>query len=125
VSKTVLVVEDNPMNSKLIGDILEVMGLSFQCAETGAEGFRLAKELCPDLILMDIQLPDTSGLDVVAKVRAEPSLKDVAIVALTAFAMKGDADNFIAAGCDGYLSKPFNLQNLMTVIREYLKLEAA
>jgi two-component system, cell cycle response regulator DivK len=123
--QTVLVVEDNPLNMKLIGSILEFLKLDCVCAENGKMGFALAQHTRPDLILMDMQLPDISGLDVVALIKGEDSLRHIPIIALTAFAMKGDAEKFLAGGCDAYLAKPFNMPDFMATVQKHLPQEKA
>lgn len=123
--QTVLVVEDNPLNMKLIGSILEFLKLNCVAAEDGRTGFALAQETKPDLILMDMQLPDISGLDVVQLIKAEESLRHIPIIALTAFAMKGDAEKFLAGGCDAYLAKPFNMPDFMASVQKLLPKEQA
>jgi two-component system cell cycle response regulator DivK len=123
--QTVLVVEDNPLNMKLISSILEFLKLTCVSAENGMTGFARAQETRPDLILMDMQLPDISGLEVVQMIKGEETLRHIPIIALTAFAMKGDAEKFIAGGCDAYLAKPFAMPDFMASIQKLLPQERA
>ena len=118
--QTVLVVEDNALNMKLIGNILEFLNLNCVAASDGRSGFARALETKPDLILMDMQLPDISGLEVVKLIKADDALKAIPIIALTAFAMKGDAEKFLAGGCDAYVAKPFNMPEFMAAVRKLL-----
>ena len=107
-TKTVLVVEDNELNMKLFHDLLEVHGYRILQTGNGDEAFRLAMEEQPDLILMDIQLPEKSGLDVTAEIKAEPSTRDIPVIAVTANAMRGDRERCLEAGCDEYFTKPID-----------------
>ena len=109
MATTVLIVEDNERNMKLFRDLLAANGYETVQSETGFGGYELAREHRPDLILMDIQLPDISGLDVIKWLKDDQELKAIPIIALSAFAMEGDEEEFRAAGCDGYLSEPISV----------------
>ncbi|MEM9840019.1 MAG: response regulator, partial [Pseudomonadota bacterium] len=97
---TILVVEDNDLNMKLFHDLLEVQGYNILQTGDGDEAYRLAMKHRPDLILMDIQLPEKSGLEVTREIKAEPELRDIPIIAVTAFAMRDDEERIRSAGCD-------------------------
>jgi len=109
----ILIIEDSPVNMLLTVAILERAGHAAVQAETAAEGLALARNQRPDLILMDIQLPDMDGLDATRLLRADPRTSDIPVIALTAFAMKGDAELMRDAGCDGYITKPIRYQEFL------------
>ncbi|GGY54473.1 response regulator [Parvularcula lutaonensis] len=119
-AKTILVVEDNELNMKLFHDLLEVQGYNILQTGDGNEALRLAKENHPDLILMDIQLPEKSGLDVTREIKAEPSIRDIPVIAVTAFAMKDDEERIRAAGCDDYLAKPISVTEFLEKVKRVL-----
>jgi two-component system cell cycle response regulator DivK len=121
-SERVLVVEDNEKNMKLVRDVLRFHGFDVSEAATGAEGVRRATSDAPDLILMDIQLPDIDGVTALQQIRADPTARRCPIVALTAFAMHNDRRKFIEAGFDGYLTKPISVRELPVRVREFLEL---
>jgi two-component system cell cycle response regulator DivK len=106
----ILIVEDNDKNLKLVRDLLQFKGYRTLEAETAEDGFQLAQDHQPDLILMDIQLPGTDGTTALHWLRAEPLTAAIPVVALTAFAMKNDRQHFLDAGFDGYLDKPINVK---------------
>jgi CheY-like chemotaxis protein len=106
MTPTILVVEDNRDNMNLMEYLLKAFGYTPLLATTAADGVRLAREQRPDLILMDIQMPEMDGYDATAAIRSDPGLKDTRVVAVTAFAMVGDAERIMASGFDGYMSKP-------------------
>jgi CheY-like chemotaxis protein/signal transduction histidine kinase/HAMP domain-containing protein len=118
--KTILVVEDNPDNMFTITELLGEMDCEIITAEDGLQGVQSAKESKPHLILMDIQLPELSGLDATKQIKAIPELASIPIIAMTAKAMKGDKENILAAGCDGYISKPLDTQEVIKVIHQWL-----
>ena len=120
MSKTILVVEDNAMNMKLFCEILEGMGVTSLCAPDGKTGLELAADRRPDLILLDMQLPDISGLDIAQAIKADDDLKHIPIIAVTASVMKGDEERIMASGCDVYVSKPVQIAEFMRVIRQTL-----
>lgn len=118
--KTVLIVEDNELNMKLFHDLLEAHGYNTLQTKDGREALKLAREHRPDLILMDIQLPEVSGLQVAQWIRADDDLKSIPIVAVTAFAMKGDEEKIREGGCEAYLAKPISVVNFLETIAKYL-----
>jgi two-component system cell cycle response regulator DivK len=115
--KTILVVEDNELNMKLFHDLLEVQGYRILQTDNGDGAFAIAKENQPDLILMDIQLPQKSGLDVTREIKSEPSTQHIPIIAVTAFAMKDDEERIRAAGCDDYLAKPISVTEFLEKVK--------
>jgi two-component system, cell cycle response regulator DivK len=119
--KTILVVEDNDINLKLLGEILVTHGYHVLKTKDGLEAFRLARLYRPDLILMDIQLPDVSGLEVTKLLKADDDLKSIPVVAVTAFAMKGDEERIRAGGCEGYLAKPVAIDDLLRTVSAFLQ----
>ena len=118
--KKVLVVDDNKDNIFLIRYILQKSGYQVIEAIDGLSGVRLAIEEKPDLILMDIQLPDIDGLEATQRIRESGANGNVPIIALTAFAMSGDRDRALAAGCTGYITKPINVKSFTNAIEKYL-----
>lgn len=119
-AKKVLVVEDNEVNRELMKDILEMQDYTVLLAGDGEEGVRIAKEQIPNLILMDIQLPKMDGLKATELLRADAVTSNIPIIALTAFAMKGDEDIFIKAGMNAYISKPISIKSFLGTIKSYL-----
>ncbi|OYX15180.1 MAG: two-component system response regulator [Rhizobiales bacterium 32-66-8] len=117
--KTVMIVEDNELNMKLFHDLLEAHGYRTVETRNGIEAMGLAREHRPDLILMDIQLPEVSGLEVTKWLKADPELKAIPVVAVTAFAMKGDEERIRAGGCEAYLSKPISVAKFLETVRQY------
>lgn len=117
--KTVMIVEDNELNMKLFHDLLEAHGYRTVETRNGIEAMGLAREHMPDLILMDIQLPEVSGLEVTKWLKADPDLKGIPVVAVTAFAMKGDEERIRAGGCEAYLSKPISVAKFLATVKEY------
>ena len=115
--KSVLVIEDNMDNMLLICDILEANGYSVLQAETGLKGVAMAEEHMPDFIILDIQLPDIIGNEVLARIRSNEKTINIPVVAMTSYAMAGDRERLLAAGCDGYVEKPIN----PTIVMEQLK----
>src|SRR5262245_39986519 len=109
MSKTVMIVEDNELNMKLFHDLLEAHGYDTIGTRNGIEALDLARKHRPDLILMDIQLPEVSGLEVTKWLKEDPELKAIPVVAVTAFAMKGDEERIREGGCEAYLSKPISV----------------
>jgi two-component system, cell cycle response regulator DivK len=116
----ILIVEDNEKNLKLVRDILQFRGYRTLEAGTAEEGISLAGEHRPDLILMDIQLPDMDGGTALQQLRAEPSTAGIPVVALTAQAMAGDRERLLGAGFDGYLTKPINIREFPDQVRRFL-----
>jgi CheY-like chemotaxis protein len=117
----VLIVEDNPVNLRLAQFLLEKRGFSVRKATTGAECLTEMTRELPDIVLMDIQLPGEDGLAVTRKIRSDPRMAAVVVVALTAHAMAGDREKILAAGCDGYIAKPVDPQGLPSEVSRYLK----
>jgi two-component system cell cycle response regulator DivK len=118
--KTVLVVEDNELNLELVRDVLEFNGYLVRQARTGQEGIDAARAEALDLILMDLQLPDMDGREVLAEIRALGVSREMTpSVAVTAFAMKGDEERFLAAGFDGYIAKPIDVTTFADEIQRY------
>ena len=120
MAKTVMIVEDNELNMKLFHDLLEAHGYRTVETRSGVEAVELARAHRPDLIIMDIQLPEISGLDVTRKLKADPELKMIPVVAVTAFAMKGDEERIRAGGCEAYLSKPISVAKFLQTVRQYV-----
>lgn len=116
----VLIVEDNPRNLKLVRDLLAFAGYRTLDASNGEDGVALARAHRPDLVLMDVQLPGIDGVEALARVRADPEIADLRVVALTAFAMKDDRERFLAAGFDGYLEKPLSVRDFPAQIEAIL-----
>ena len=117
----ILVVEDDEDNRVLLTRILEAQGYSVCEAGDGGEAIKLAAAETPDLVLMDMGLPVMSGFDAAKKIKEDPELRRIPIVALTAFAMEQDRQKVMAAGCDGYITKPYDIFDLLDRIKEYLK----
>jgi len=115
----ILVVEDNDKNMKLFRDVLHATGYQILEASTGGQALALACEHRPALVLMDIQLPDMDGLEVLGRLRADERSAAIPVLAVTAQAMRGDRERFIAAGFDGYLSKPVDVDELLATIGWY------
>lgn len=118
--KCILIVEDNELNTKLFRDLLDANGYRTVHTADGMEVIDIAKAEKPDLILMDIQLPEISGLEITAWLKKDELLKDIPVVALTAFAMKGDEEKIIAGGCQGYLSKPISIVTFLATVKKFL-----
>ncbi|MEO1189636.1 MAG: response regulator [Pseudomonadota bacterium] len=118
--KTVLIVEDNELNMKLFRDLLEVKGYQTLEARTGPEALECLKNNRPDLILMDIQLPEISGLEVTQKIKSDASLAEIPIIAVTAFAMKGDEERIRQGGCEDYIAKPISVAAFLEKVKRYL-----
>jgi CheY-like chemotaxis protein len=121
-NETILVVDDNAMNLKLARMLLEAKGYKIHTAVDGFEALKLAEELHPlHLILLDIQLPGIDGFEVARRLKENPATREIPVVALTAYAMKGDEEKARAAGCDGYITKPIDTTKLPVQIRSYLE----
>lgn len=120
MTKTVLIVEDNELNMKLFRDLLEAHGVATIETRSGMEVLELAREKKPDLVLMDIQLPEVSGLDVTKWLKNDEELKSIPVIAVTAFAMKGDEEKIRQGGCEDYISKPISVTRFLEVIQTYL-----
>ena len=120
MAKTVLIVEDNELNMKLFHDLLEAHGYDTLETNNGNAVLDMARQNKPDLILMDIQLPEVSGLDVTKWLKDDEELKHIPVIAVTAFAMKGDEQKIREGGCEDYISKPISVTNFIEVIQKYL-----
>ncbi len=120
MAKTVLVVEDNELNMKLFHDLLEASGYNIVQTRNGLEAIDLAREHRPDLILMDIQLPEVSGLEVTKWIKEDDDLRTIPVIAVTAFAMKGDEERIRQGGCEAYLSKPISVNTFLDTVKSYL-----
>ncbi len=118
--RTILVIEDNEQNRYLIGYLLEKSGYVVQAAISGPIGIQMAGEVMPDLILLDIQLPGMDGYAVARALRADPKVRHISIVAVTSYAMLGDREKAMAAGCDGYIEKPIDPDTFVGEIERFL-----
>ncbi len=119
--KKVMIVEDNELNMKLFHDLLEAHGIDVIQTRDGREVLDLAREHRPDLILMDIQLPEVSGLDVTRWLKQDDELKAIPVIAITAFAMKGDEEKIREGGCEDYISKPISVMQFLDKVKKYLE----
>ena len=120
MGKTVLIVEDNELNMKLFHDLLEAHGFGTIQTRNGLEAIELAREHRPDLILMDIQLPEVSGLEVTKWIKEDDDLRLIPVIAVTAFAMKGDEERIRQGGCEAYISKPISVARFIETVRSYI-----
>ena len=119
MAKKILIVEDNELNMKLFLDLLEAYGYETVGTRNGLEALDLAREHHPDLILMDIQLPEVSGLEITKWLKEDDDLRSIPVVAVTAFAMKGDEERIRQGGCEAYLSKPISVAKFIETVRIY------
>ncbi len=119
--KTILVVEDNKLNMKLVRGLIKIGKYRMLEANDAELGIQLIREQQPDLVLMDIQLPGMDGLSATKIIKEDPSLKDIPIVALTSYAMQGDEEKALEAGCSGYIAKPIDTRKFLETISQYLK----
>ncbi len=120
MKKSVLIVEDNELNMKLFNDLLEANGYTTVQTRSGVEAVELTRRHMPDLILMDIQLPEVSGLEVTRWLKNDEQLKHIPVIAVTAFAMKGDEEKIRLGGCEAYISKPISVVKFLDTVRNYL-----
>ena len=120
MSKTVLIVEDNELNMKLFHDLLDSQGYQTLQTREGLQALAMAREHRPDLILMDIQLPEISGLEVTKWLKEDDDLSHIPVVAVTAFAMKGDEERIRQGGCEAYISKPISVAHFLETVRKHL-----
>ena len=120
MSKTVLIVEDNELNMKLFHDLLESQGYETLQTREGMQALQLARAHRPDLILMDIQLPEISGLEVTKWIKEDDELSNIPVIAVTAFAMKGDEERIRQGGCEAYISKPISVSTFLETVRRHL-----
>lgn len=123
--ETILVVDDNPSNSKLARVLLQEEGYDVHIAADAEEALQVLESVSPRLILMDIQLPGMDGLELTRRLKSNDSTRNIVILALTAYAMKGDEDRTKAAGCDGYVSKPVDIDELTRVVADHLAASSA
>jgi CheY-like chemotaxis protein len=118
--KKILIIEDNLLNLELATDLLEANGFVVHSAQTAEEGLRLARELLPDLVLMDFSLPGMDGLSATQNLKADPLTRRLIVVGLTANAMKGDEELALHAGCDGYLTKPIDTRTFIATVTRFI-----
>lgn len=119
--KTVLIVEDNELNMKLFHDLLDAHGYRTLQTRDGMEALEIAREHRPDLILMDIQLPEVSGLEVTKWLKEDDELASIPVIAVTAFAMKGDEEKIREGGCEAYIAKPISVGQFLETVRRFLE----
>lgn len=125
MTKTILIVEDNELNMKLFNDLLEAHGYNTLQTRDGRDVMSLTRKHMPDLILMDIQLPEISGLEIAKMLKADDDLSAIPVVAVTAFAMKGDELKIRNGGCDGYIAKPISVNNFLQTVAKFLEARQA
>jgi two-component system cell cycle response regulator DivK len=118
--KTVMIVEDNELNMRLFNDVLDAYGYRTVGTREGLQALELAREHRPDLILMDIQLPEVSGLDLTKWIKADDELAGIPVVAVTAFAMRGDEERIREGGCEAYISKPISVSSFIETVRRFI-----
>jgi len=116
----ILIVEDNVINRKIMRDLLRIHHYETFEAVNGLEGVRVAKELLPDLIMMDIQLPELDGYSATKQIKAHAQTQKIPIIAVTSFAMRGEAEKAKEAGCDAYITKPIDIRQVILKVREFL-----
>ena len=119
-SQTVLIIEDNELNMKLVRSMLQLAHYGIIEAQNAEDGIKLARKHLPNLILMDVQLPGIDGLDATRIIKKDPSLAHIPIVALTSYAMQGDEEKAMSAGCSGYIAKPIDTRNFLDFLSQYL-----
>ncbi|MEO0035566.1 MAG: hypothetical protein RLZZ501_1589 [Pseudomonadota bacterium] len=120
MAKTVLIVEDNDLNMKLFNDLLQANGYQTLQTKDGREAVDIARAHHPDLILMDIQLPEISGLEITRILKEDSDLRGIPVIAVTAFAMKGDEEKIREGGCEGYIAKPISVANFLQTVARFL-----
>ncbi|MBL6958969.1 MAG: response regulator [Rhodospirillales bacterium] len=120
MAKTILIVEDNDLNMKLFNDLLQANDYDTLQTKDGNEVLGLARQHHPDLIIMDIQLPEISGLEVTRMLKEDDELKDIPVIAVTAFAMKGDEEKIREGGCEGYIAKPISVPDFLSTVSKFL-----
>jgi CheY-like chemotaxis protein len=120
-NKTILVIEDNELNMKLVVSLLKMGNYGVLEAPDAETGMKILQEKKPDLILMDIQLPGMDGLTATQVIKADPDMQDIPVVAFTSFAMDGDEKKAFSAGCVGYITKPLDTQNFLTILKDFLR----
>ena len=124
MAKRIMVVEDNDLNRKLFCDVLKANGFEVEPVADGEHVLETARQVTPDLIIMDIQLPGVSGVDLITAAKRDRALKTIPVLAVTAFAAKGDEERIRSAGASGYLSKPVSIMPFMNAVKELLPAEA-
>lgn len=120
VRKCVLVVEDNPLNMKLFSAMITAQGYEVIEAADGSRALDLARQRHPDLIIMDLQLPDMSGLDVTHSLKGAEETREIPIIATTAYALTGDEESIRASGCDGYMAKPIAISEFLELVESFM-----
>ncbi len=120
MSKKVMIVEDNELNMKLFRDLVEASGYETVETRNGLMALDLARSSMPSLILVDIQLPEVSGIDVIKQLKEDEELRSIPVVAVTAFAMKGDEERIRASGCEEYMSKPISVPHFISMVKNFL-----
>jgi two-component system cell cycle response regulator DivK len=120
IPKTVLIVEDNELNMKLFNDLLEAQGYATLQTKDGREALKLAREHRPDLVLMDIELPEVSGLEVTKWIKEDEDLRHIPVIAVTAFAMKGDDEKIRQGGCEAYIAKPISVSEFLETVQSFI-----
>jgi len=119
-AKTILIVEDNELNMKLFNDLLEAHDYNILQTRDWMEALKIAREKKPDLILMDIQLPEVSGLEVTKWIKEDENLRSIPVIAVTAFAMKGDEEKIREGGCEAYIAKPISVSHFLGTVQKFL-----
>ena len=119
-AKTILIVEDNELNMKLFNDLLEAHDYNILQTRDGMDALKIAREKKPDLILMDIQLPEVSGLEVTKWIKEDENLRSIPVIAVTAFAMKGDEEKIREGGCKAYIAKPISVSHFLETVQKFL-----
>ncbi len=120
MTNTILIVEDNELNMKLFRDLLEAHGYDTLEAKNGKDALKLIRDHHPDLIIMDMQLPEVSGLEVTRQIKKDDEIKAIPVVAVTAFAMKGDEEKFRAGGCEAYIAKPISVAQFVDTVKRFV-----
>lgn len=116
--ESILIVDDNPLNLRLVSYVLTAKGYDIHLAIDAEDALSNLKNFLPDLILMDIQLPGMDGIELTQKLKSDPNYKKIPIIAITAYAMKGDKENALEKGCDGYISKPIDIKELPVMVAD-------
>ncbi len=120
MTSTILIVEDNELNMKLFRDLLEAHGFDTLQAKNGSEALELIRRHRPDLVIMDMQLPEVSGLEVTKQIKNDDEIKSIPVIAVTAFAMKGDEEKFRAGGCEAYVAKPISVSHFVDTVKRFV-----
>ena len=120
MAKTILIVDDDPKNSELFGDLLRVVGYMTIEATDGMQGIELARTKQPDLILMDINMPIMDGYEAIRTLKGDASTRNIPVIALTSYAMKGDKERILAMGCDGYIAKPIDVDDFLERVAAFI-----